>query len=228
MRKRSLCCKCINHLNYNHHHLDTLKSHPLTTHSSAVRLGEYDLTSKVDCVEGECSDPPQDIDVVEIVAHPNFDMASRNQANDIGLVRLAHDVAYSEFIQPVCLPSTLGLQRSAADAKLFASGWGRTLQAKQSSVKMKVQLPVFEQDRCRDKYATIRAEIVDSQLCAGSLFAVDTCDGDSGGPLMTVKGNYWTVEGVVSFGRGCGLEGWPAIYTRVASFEEWILQTIRD
>lgn len=195
---------------------------------SAVRLGEYDLNSKVDCVDGDCADQPLDVGVDDFVAHPQFDMTSRNQANDIALVRLAYDVPYTEFIQPVCLPSALGLTRSAPNTLLFASGWGRTLRQRQSPIKMKVQLPVVEQATCTAKYAGIRASIVDSQLCAGSLFAVDTCDGDSGGPLMTVKNNYWLVEGVVSFGRGCGLEGWPAIYTRVTSFEDWIQQTIRD
>lgn len=97
---------------------------------------------------------------------------------------------------------------------------------KQSSVKLKVQLPVVDQESCRKKYATLRAEILDSQLCAGGVFDVDTCDGDSGGPLMRLLNNYWLVEGIVSFGRGCGLENWPAIYTRVASFEDWIRDTI--
>lgn len=155
-------------------------------------------------------------------------MASRNKANDIALVRLERDVVYTKYVQPICMPSTLGLGRSAPDAGLFASGWGRTLQTRQSAVKMKVTLPIVDQDQCREKYAGIRAAIVDSQLCAGGLFAVDTCDGDSGGPLMRVSKSQWSIEGIVSFGRACGLEGWPAIYTRVSSYEDWIRTVIRD
>lgn len=98
--------------------------------------------------------------------------------------------------------------------------------ARQSMIKQKVELPVVDHDACVQKYAGIEAEISEKQLCAGGLYAVDTCDGDSGGPLMTIKDNYWTAEGIVSFGRGCGLEGWPAIYTRVSSYEDWIRQTI--
>lgn len=42
------------------------------------------------------------------------------------------------------------------------------------------------------------------------------------GPLMKFTDSYWFVEGIVSFGRACGLEGWPGVYTRVSSFEDWI------
>lgn len=198
-----------------------------------MRLGEFDLTTKVDCDDGVCADEPLDVAVEAVVVHPDYTASSRNQANDIALIRLAYDVPYTEFVQPVCLPSTLnaragGESRIAPDAKLFAAGWGRTLQARQSTKKMKVQLPVVDQTVCRNKFEGIGATIVDSQLCAGSLFAVDTCDGDSGGPVMVLKRNYWSVEGIVSFGRRCGLEGWPAVYTRVDSFDDWIRETIRD
>lgn len=94
-------------------------------------------------------------------------------------------------------------------------------------MKLKVQVPVVDQEVCRKKYTSLRTEINDTQLCAGGVYAEDTCDGDSGGPLMRSLNNYWLVEGIVSFGRGCGLEGWPAIYTRVASFDDWIRETIQ-
>lgn len=37
----------------------------------------------------------------------------------------------------------------------------------------------------------------------------------------------WYVEGVVSFGARCGTEGWPGIYTRVASHLGWIYGKVR-
>lgn len=48
------------------------------------------------------------------------------------------------------------------------------------------------------------------------------------GPLMKSKDNFWVVEGIVSYGlRLCGQEGWPGIYTRVSSFEDWIQANMR-
>lgn len=47
------------------------------------------------------------------------------------------------------------------------------------------------------------------------------------GPLMRLVDKHWVVESIVSFGRACGLEGWPGVSTRVSSFEDWIKTTMR-
>lgn len=44
---------------------------------------------------------------------------------------------------------------------------------------------------------------------------------DSGGPIMRFRDN-WIIEGIVSFGYLCGLQDWPAIYTKVSAYTEWI------
>lgn len=85
-----------------------------------------------------------------------------------------------------------------------------------------MELPLFDQAQCIQRYRSVGIAVGDSQLCAGGVYAKDTCDGDSGNSLMKISGNVWVVEGIVSFGRGCGVEDWPAVYTRVASFDQWI------
>ena len=48
------------------------------------------------------------------------------------------------------------------------------------------------------------------------------CMGDSGGPLQCMKDNKYFVEGIASFvAEGCKT-GYPAVFTRVSSFLEWI------
>lgn len=51
----------------------------------------------------------------------------------------------------------------------------------------------------------------------------DSCEGDSGGPLQIIphNSNIAKVVGVVSFGIACG-SPFPGIYTRVASYVDWI------
>ena len=60
----------------------------------------------------------------------------------------------------------------------------------------------------------------------------DSSTGDSGGPLLLgaglSKGEPWVQMGIVSFGpRRCGQDGFPATYTYVPSFINWIADTIR-
>lgn len=92
-----------------------------------VRLGEYDLTTNIDCIKNDCADPVQNIGVEEKIPHPGFNDKNPNKSNDIGLVRLSEEVSYSDFVKPICLPSIVGASRSETMATLQVSGWGRTL-----------------------------------------------------------------------------------------------------
>lgn len=83
------------------------------------------------------------------------------------------------------------------------------------------------QQSCVSRYRVVGIDVTDNQLCAGGVYGKDTCDGDSGNPLMKVSSGFWVVDGIVSFGRGCGQAGWPAVYTRVEAYEQWVRQKLR-
>lgn len=195
-----------------------------------VRLGEWNMDTNPDCIQyssGQiCATPPVDVGIEETIPHPEFGEKQNNYYHDIGLIRLSSDVAYTDYIKPVCLPSRQ--LRSLPNAEVFVAGWGRTLTSKRSSIKQKLSLPIVDFDTCRSRFASRNISLHDSQICAGGKFREDTCDGDSGGPLMSVRGGSWFVEGIVSFGFRCGLEGWPAIYTRVNAYTDWIQQNLRN
>ncbi|KAH8359340.1 hypothetical protein KR093_006079, partial [Drosophila rubida] len=193
---------------------------------SRVRLGEYDLSKDIDCVNGVCNKPVLEIGVEEVTVHPQYVAEDNNRHHDIALIRLNQPVELNEYIAPVCLP--LANTRSAinTDDKLVVSGWGRTLLARQSNIKQRIDLPVADQNYCKTKFATKKISVISSQLCVGGEYIRDSCDGDSGGPLMRYK-DAWYLEGVVSFGNRCGLEGWPGVYTRVTEYMDWIIGAIR-
>lgn len=93
---------------------------------------------------------------------------------------------------------------------------------------MQLAVPVQDLEYCVRKFQTRQIRLVSTQLCAGGDFAKDSCDGDSGGPLMRLsQQKQWFLEGVVSFGNRCGLQGWPGIYTNVRSYIIWIQNTLK-
>lgn len=194
----------------------------------SVRLGEYDTTTEIDCImlddEQICADPPIDAPVEQKIPHPEYSETSMQ--NDIALLRLNQDIPRTDFIQPICLPTANFKSSSAGDVN-FVTGFGRTLKGSRSAIKQKLGIKVYDQERCRAKFATKKAEITPKQLCAGGDFAKDSCHGDSGGPLMKLQ-KVWNLEGVVSYGNRCGLEDWPGVYTRVQAYMNWIRDNIRS
>jgi secreted trypsin-like serine protease len=60
------------------------------------------------------------------------------------------------------------------------------------------------------------------------LFHIDTCEGDSGGPLMHfTKAKQWELVGITSYGSSnCTLPVKPGVYTRVSAYHNFIKSVI--
>ncbi|GBP27563.1 Serine protease 7 [Eumeta japonica] len=193
---------------------------------AVVRLGEYDTLTSTDCVESVdseriCADAPQDVPVLRAYAHDGYSDKNINRRDDIAVVRLARRATYSYYVKPICLPDTN--TPLATGDYVTVAGWGKTLRGTNSNVKLKLRMPIYNKQECGTKYRRLGAELTEKQLCAGGVFKEDACRGDSGGPLMRERpGGVWESVAVVSFGNGCGLDGWPGVYTSVASYRGWI------
>ncbi|XP_017039977.1 serine protease snake-like [Drosophila ficusphila] len=185
---------------------------------NVVRLGELVFDSDKDDAE------PEDFEVLELKTHPNFQFPVLY--NDIGLVRLVRKVTFSNYKLPACLPLNDGSQ-----VEYFtAIGWGQTKYNKfePSQELMEVQLQNFGQS-CRQTIESNedlpKGYNAESQLCVGSREHEDTCNGDSGGPLLiSLSGNgcNFTVMGITSVGIACDTPDFPSLYTRVHFFRDWI------
>ena len=102
----------------------------------------------------------------------------------------------------------------------------------ESDVKLKVNVSVTGFDQCFSVYRANLNIDYDKQICAGGETGKDSCNGDSGGPLMSLKQDNgevrWYSVGVVAFGPSqCGMAGWPGVYTRTTHYLRWIMDTIR-
>ncbi|KAK5643986.1 hypothetical protein RI129_007831 [Pyrocoelia pectoralis] len=198
---------------------------PLT----GVRLGDFNVTSDKDCIKHrdfgeECSDPAEVFEIEETIPHPEFN-GSYDNGNDIGLVRLSRDVQYSEYVRPICLPNQESVELRD-DEELAVSGWGTLGDFKNlTEIKKKISVKLVALDECQEKFKTVRVTVGPNVLCALERNFV-TCRGDSGGPLMRSVKNQWEAIGVLSFGLRCD-RGYPALYTDILKYINWIKENLR-
>lgn len=103
---------------------------------SGVRLGEWDTSTEQDCEEDNCSDPVRNVPVVGRIPHPDYQIHSRTQENDIALLRLAYSVQFSDWVRPICLPLSQNVRNRNYDGvSLVVAGWGKTENGKYSQNK---------------------------------------------------------------------------------------------
>jgi len=160
--------------------------------------------------------------VSEIIEHSKYD--DNTLVNDIALLKLESPVTVSDTVLPVCLPPE-GLKY--ANEKAWVTGWGTTSYGgSAANVLREVKVKVWSNAQCRN--GNLGDAITNKMLCAGST-GKDSCQGDSGGPLV-FKNDDRDFEqiGVVSWGYGCGSEGYPGVYTRVNKYLDWIEKNTDD
>ncbi|XP_019564432.2 serine protease snake-like [Aedes albopictus] len=195
-------------------HCASKANHPMPA-PVIVRFAELDLTKDED---------EFDIAIESIKRHP--DHRFRHSYHDIALVRLAERLRFSALVRPACLWT----DENTNPSSVIATGFGRMDVADDhgSDTLRKVQLDVQDLSNCDKQFLGTRSfptGMTENQLCIGSSGGgKDTCQGDSGGPIQTLANRKWCIYhvlAVTSIGSACGSE-LPAVYTKVASYLDWI------
>ncbi|XP_037714945.1 serine protease grass [Drosophila subpulchrella] len=190
-----------------------------------VRLGELDLTSSEDCTtynyKRVCAPPIEEFTIEKAIVHEDFNPSS--PWFDVALLKLNRKVVFKDHIRPICLPLTDQLLAFTSNIgqSYLAVGWGKTEDRRFANSTMEVYI---NSERCtggRDS----------SFLCANGDY-VDTCTGDSGGPLTWSTLYFGTVRtvqfGVVSIGSTeCGAAQ-KAYYMDVPTFMPWIIGKLAE
>ncbi|XP_078492334.1 LOW QUALITY PROTEIN: uncharacterized protein LOC100187379 [Ciona intestinalis] len=144
--------------------------------------------------------------------------------NDIALIKLRTSVVFTPAIHPVCLPN----QHVSVGHLCVVAGWGsRGSQRYSTRTPLHfAQVPILDNDIC-STWPALHGAVTETNLCAGYPGGgVDSCWGDSGGPLMCRGGDgVYYLHGVVSWGKGCGKPRQPGMYTKVRSYINWIRRT---
>jgi len=156
--------------------------------------------------------------VLSLTVHENY--GPFGFENDICLVE--HDnVAGLECawgpIQTVTMPSQGQDWEAGSNARV--SGWG-TLSSGGSSpdTLYAVNVPVVSDDDCADAYGNDMDG--PTMICAGEA-GKDSCQGDSGGPMTCGTDDMDPLCGIVSWGRGCALAGYPGVYAQASTYVDW-------
>ncbi|KAJ3656404.1 hypothetical protein Zmor_015484 [Zophobas morio] len=153
----------------------------------------------------------------EYILAPGYDAFTLQ--HDIGLIKLRMPIEYTNYIQPILLPTAPVNDYTA----VVAIGWGQTSDDEAATVSdlNRVTITTLSNEECRLTYG---AAIIDDMVCAEGNYNQGTCNGDSGSPLIQYALNQKaTVVAVSSFFSGNGCESTdPSGFTRTYPYVDWI------
>ncbi|XP_030631805.1 vitamin K-dependent protein C [Chanos chanos] len=179
-----------------------------------VRLGDYERFK----MEGT----EVTLRVTRAIPHPKYNPSTVD--NDIALLELESPVPFSKDILPACLPSQSLAERvlHREGTLTVVTGWGKdNVTARHYSSALNfIEIPLVSTSECEKHMAN---NLTNNVLCGGILGQMkDACEGDSGGPMMTLFHDTWFLIGLVSWGEGCGNTNKLGIYTKVSNYMDWI------
>jgi len=140
----------------------------------------------------------------QIFNHPQYN--SRTLANDVTLVRTTVPMSGTNIhaipIAPRCAATGTYGCCGACSGMITVTGWGRDEFNNLPLDLRRLDAPIYRRQDCTSRWGNIGADV----MCKGVIDNRDTCNGDSGGPLIR-QGQRLQIA-IVSFGAPqCGEPG---------------------
>uniref|UniRef100_A0A182SDX2 Peptidase S1 domain-containing protein n=1 Tax=Anopheles maculatus TaxID=74869 RepID=A0A182SDX2_9DIPT len=173
----------------------------------------------------------QEHEALELIVHPDYNV--NGIQHDIGLIKLATDITYTNYIQPICLWNRGEDQNAIVGLRGTVIGFGYDETDTPTDTLREATIPVVSSITCiesnREAFAT---QLTSEMFCAGGRDGVGACNGDSGGGLFFQYDDVWFIRGLVSFTKPrqdaliCDTREYT-VFTDVAKYLRWIEQHLR-
>ncbi|RLN49078.1 hypothetical protein BBJ29_010010 [Phytophthora kernoviae] len=175
------------------------------TAGHCIKTDEFDLLAVLGSQERE-GNAGEEIKVVKGFRHPRYH--KKKHLYDIGLLKLAKPSTH----ETANLCAEDGSDNEVGTVVTIV-GWGLTENRTESDTLLGVNVEIITNAECNKRYDN---RITEGMLCAGKGDGKDSCNGDSGGPLI----NNNILVGIASWGRKCGAR--PGVYTRLTYVMDYI------
>ncbi|GCB69951.1 hypothetical protein scyTo_0012519 [Scyliorhinus torazame] len=146
----------------------------------------------------------------------------------VNLGQLARDAVLNKNVSTLELPKSTKDVKAGTKCSVAGWGWTNLKVPKLSDTLREANIIIIDRRKCNSrKYYHYDPFITKDMLCAGDKKARrDSCNGDSGGPLMCKTSMFrkkYIYRGIVSAGDECAKRKKPGIYTRLSEkFLKWI------
>jgi trypsin len=159
--------------------------------------------------------------VTRVVVDSDY-IATNGTGNDVSLLQLDHP----SRIKPMLIAALSDRSSWRPGVLATIAGFGTTSENDSTPPPQMryARVPITTDAYCAAAYPNGLSEAPDdgsfdpaTMLCAGyPKGGTDTCEGDSGGPLLVPVGRLMRLVGATSFGKGCAEAGHPGVYARLA------------
>ncbi|KAM9304997.1 serine protease 33-like [Gastrophryne carolinensis] len=172
-----------------------------------------------------------------MTVYTNQGYSNTGDTGDLALVKLATPVNYTQYIMPVCLPSSSSVTFPCG-MECWVTGWGATAfggNTPANGTLQKVMTPLIDYKTCDKMYHIGSATsswitiVQNDKICSGYKDGLkDSCQGDSGGPLVCRVQGVWYQVGIVSWGDGCAAANRPGVNTLVPTYQYLMSPLLTD
>lgn len=181
-------------------------------------------------IKANSSDSPFVHKVRNVYIADEYEKKNGYSIHDIGLIELQESVKSIPYLS--IAPNGVYIPEGKQAVYL---GWGEMGDGKLSTKLQQALVPVISNIRANDPLWYNGAINLFNIAAGYPKGDINTCAGDSGGPLMIWTGTYWEQVGVISWGLSyCGLPRRPGVSERISfrdskiDYIAWIKETINS